>query len=42
MRNLESQNYKIETLIVTTGYLSDMNRKIADEVNIKYVEGLVL
>lgn len=38
MRNLESQNYEIETLLVTTGHLSDMNRKIADELNIEYVE----
>lgn len=42
MRNLESQNYEIETLLVTTGHLSDMNRKIADELNIEYVEDLVL
>lgn len=40
MRNLESQNYKIETLLVTTGHLSDMNRKIADELDIEYVEDL--
>lgn len=42
LRNLESQNYEIETLLVTTGHLSDMNRKIADELNIEYVEDLVL
>lgn len=40
MRSLESQDYKIETLLVTTGRLSDMNRKIADELNIEYVEDL--
>lgn len=38
MRNVESQNYEIETLLVTTGHLSNMNRKIADELNIEYVE----
>lgn len=38
MRNLESQDYEVETLLVTTGHLSDMSRKIADELNIEYVE----
>lgn len=41
MRDLESQDYEIETLLVTTGHLSGMNRKIADELNIEYVEELV-
>lgn len=40
MRSLESQDYEIETLLVTTGHLSDMNRKIADELNIEYVEDI--
>lgn len=40
MRNLESQDYEIETLLVTTGHLSDMNKKIAEELNIEYVEDL--
>lgn len=37
MRNLEGKDYEVETLLVTTGHLSDMNRKMADELNVEYL-----
>lgn len=38
LKSIECKNYDIEVLLVTAGKLSSQNRKLAEELDVEFVE----